>query len=72
MITATIELPTGAELQRKIADIEARTNDERIRKTIASRVVLADDPATVFVSHEEVFAQSRARLMARLSAKANA
>jgi hypothetical protein len=35
MTTATIELPTGAEFQRQIEVIEARTNDECICQKFA-------------------------------------
>lgn len=67
MTEATIELPTGEDLQRQIEEIEAYTDDQRVRQTIAARVVIANDPATVFLPHEEVFAESRARLMIRLA-----
>jgi hypothetical protein len=67
MKRATVELPIGAELQRQIEEIEARTTDERIRQKIAARVALANGHAAVFASHDEVFAESRARLMARLA-----
>ncbi len=67
MTEATIELPTGEDLQRQIEEIEAYTDDQRVRRTIATRVAVANDPVTAFVPHEEVFAESRARLMARLA-----
>jgi hypothetical protein len=72
MNTATIELPTGAELQREIEDIEARKDGERIRQTIADRVAIANSSVAAFVRHDEVFATSRARLMAKLTGKADA
>ncbi len=72
MTKATIELPIGEELQRQIQEVEAYANDKRVRQTIATRVIIANDPATVFVPHEDVFAESRARLLARLAGKANA
>ncbi|MES2115091.1 MAG: hypothetical protein V4578_08075 [Pseudomonadota bacterium] len=67
MTTAAIELPAGEELRRQIEEIEMHAIDKRVRQTIAARVVIANDPATAFVPHEEVFAESRARLMARLA-----
>jgi hypothetical protein len=72
MNSATLELPTGEALEREIENIEARTRDERIRQTIIERVAIANDPKTAFISHEEVFAASSARLMARLTSKGNA
>jgi len=72
MNTATLDLPTGTALEREIENIEAQSHDEFIRKTIAERMAIARDPRTVFIPHDEVFAASSARLLARLSGKANA
>ena len=72
MSTTTLELPTGEALEREIESIEASAHDERIRRTIADRVAIANDPKTAFVPHDEVFAGSRARLMAKLTSKGNA
>ena len=68
MDTTFPELPSGEALEREIAEIEARTHDERIRRTLLERVALANDPKTVLIPHEEVFAKSRARLMGKLAA----
>lgn len=62
------ELPGGAALEREIAEIEARAHDEMVRRTLLARAAMANDPKTVFIPHEEVFAKSRARLMAKLTA----
>jgi hypothetical protein len=74
MNTATLALPTGAALEREIENIEAQSqsqsHDERIRKTIAERIAIANNPATVFVPHDDVFSASKARLLAKLSGKA--
>ena len=67
MNTSTLEIPTGEALEREIAGIEASAHDQRISRIIAERVVLANDPNAVFISNEEVFAKSRARLMAKLT-----
>ena len=72
MNTATLELPTGAALEREIEEVEARTHDERISRIIAERIAIANAPKTVFVPHAEVFAESRARLMAKLTNQGNA
>ena len=68
MDTTFPELPSGEALEREIAEIEARTHDEMVRRTLLERVALANDPKTVLIPHEEVFAKSRARLMAKLAA----
>ena len=72
MKTATLDLPTGAALEREIENIEAQSHDARVRKTIAERMAIARDPATVFVPHDDVFPASKARLLAKLTDKANA
>jgi hypothetical protein len=72
MNTATLDLPTGAVLEREIEHIEAQSHDEIIRKTIAERMAIARDPQTVFVAHDDVFAASKARLLAKLAGKTNA
>jgi hypothetical protein len=63
---------TDEELEREIARIDALAQDERIRQTIIERIAIADDPATVFVPNDEVVAESRARLMAKLTSKGRA
>lgn len=65
MDTLLPDLPSGAALEREIAQIEARTHDDRIRITILDRVAMTNDPASVFISNDDVFAKSRARLMAK-------
>lgn len=72
MNPATLNLPTGAALEREIESIEAQSHDERIRKTIAERMAIARDPQTVFVPHDDVFSASKTRLLAKLTGKANA
>ncbi len=72
MKTATLDLPSGTALEREIENIEAQSHDERVRKTIAERMAIASDSATVFVPHDEVFSASKARLLAKLTDKANA
>lgn len=72
MKTAALDLPTGAALEREIENIEAKSHDARVRKTIAERMAIARDPATVFVPHGDVFSASKARLLAKLTDKANA
>jgi len=69
MNSVILNLPTGAALEREIENIEAQVHDECIRKTIAERKAIARDPQTTFVAHEEVFAASKARLLARLRGK---
>ena len=72
MNPVTLELPTGAALEREIERIEAQIHDERIRRTIIERVAIASAPQTTFIPHEDVFAMSRARLMAKLSRQGDA
>jgi hypothetical protein len=72
MNAATLELPTGAALEREIEAIEAGAHDERIRKTIIERIATANDPKTVFVPHNEVFSASKRRLLVRLTGNKNA
>ena len=72
MKTVTLDLPTGTALEREIENIEAQSHDERVSKTIAERMAIARDSATVFVPHNEVFSASKARLLAKLTDKANA
>jgi hypothetical protein len=69
--TTTIELPTGAALERAIEKIESDTHDEQIRQTIIERVKIADDPKATFVPHDKVFSSSRERLMKKLTGKDN-
>ena len=71
MNTATLDLPTGTALEREIENIGAQSHGERIRKTIAERIAIANDPATIFVPHDDVFSASRVRLLAKLTGKAN-
>ena len=59
--------PSSAALEPEITQIEARTHDKWIRQPILERVAMANDPATVFISNEDVFAKSRARLMAKIN-----
>lgn len=54
------------------ADGQMETYPERVRRTIATRVLIADNAATVLVPHDEVTAASRARLIAKLSGKGDA
>ena len=68
----TLDLPTGAALEREIESIEAQSHDEHIRKAIAERMAIARDPQTIFIPHDDVFSASKARLLAKLSGKANA
>ncbi len=72
MNTATLDLPTGAALEREIENIEAQSHDELIRKTITERMAIARNPHTVFIAHDDVFAASKARLLAKLTGKTNA
>jgi hypothetical protein len=69
--TTAIELPTGAALERAIAEIESDTHDEQIRQTIIERLKIADEPKITFVSHDKVFSSSRERLMKKLAGKNN-
>lgn len=66
-----IELPTGAALERAIAEIESDTHDEQIRQTITGRLKIADEPKTAFVPHDRAFSSSRERLMKKLRGKDN-
>jgi hypothetical protein len=72
MINAIPELPAGAALERQIAEIEARTDDDRFQRTVAERIARANGPNAVFVAHAEVFAESRARLMRKLATQGDA
>ncbi len=72
METALFTLPTGTALEREIEAIETAAHDEQVRKTIAERIAEADAPGAVFIAHEEVFAASRAKLMAMLRQQDNA
>lgn len=63
---------TGEALEREIARIDALAQNERIHQTIVERIAIANDPATVFVPNDEVAAESRARLMAKLTSKGHA
>ena len=63
---------TGEALERELARIEALAHSERIHRTIVERIAIANDPNTVFVPNDEVLAESRARLMAKLASKGNA
>lgn len=72
MNTATLNLPTGAALEREIESIEAQSHDEMIRKTITERMAIARDPQTVFVAHDDAFAASKGRLLAKLTGKTDA
>ncbi len=72
MNTATLDLPTGTALEREIESIEAHSHDELIRKTITERIATARDPQAVFVPHDEVFSASKARLLTKLTGKADA
>lgn len=68
--TKAIELPTGAALERAIAEIESNTHDEQVRQTIIERQKIADEPITAFVPHDKVFSSSHERLMKKLAGKA--
>ena len=72
MNTARLDLPTGTALTREIENIEAQSHDERIRKTIAERMAIARDPYTTFITHDDAFSISQARLLAKLSGKTDA
>ncbi|MES2049918.1 MAG: hypothetical protein V4447_16070 [Pseudomonadota bacterium] len=67
MNTSALEIPTGLALECEIASIEASAHDQRIGRIIARRVALAVNPKTVFISNEQVFSKSRARLMAKFT-----
>ena len=72
MNTANLDLPTGSALEREIENIEAQSYDERVRNTIAERLAIARNPLTTFVSHDDAFAFSQARLLAKLADKTDA
>lgn len=68
MNTATLRRPTGDELEREIEDIQARVHDQQIRTTIHERMMIARKPGAGRVPHAAAFTQSRARLLAMLTA----
>ncbi|WP_133166894.1 hypothetical protein [Solimicrobium silvestre] len=72
MNTATLNIPTGAALEREIDNAEAQLHDELIRKTISERMAIANDQQTVFVTHENAFTASQARLLSKLAGNFNA
>jgi hypothetical protein len=67
MRTVNLPLPSGAALAHEIQTVESSAQDERIRKTIAERMVIGLDPTTICVSHDDAFSASNARLTARLA-----
>jgi hypothetical protein len=71
MNIGTLELPTGAALEREIEEIEVRSHDEFIRKIIAERMEIARNPKTVFISNEDAFSASHTRLIAKLTRQTN-
>ena len=72
MASIPVELPSGEQLQREIDAIEAEDHDAVVKATIEKRVKIADAKSAPLQSHDEVFATSKARLMARLSGKTDA
>jgi hypothetical protein len=67
-----VDLPAGAQLQSEIDVIEVQHHDAVVSATIVKRVKIADAKTSSLQSHEDVFAASKARLMARLSGSADA
>ncbi len=58
--------PQGQALADEIATIEMQSFDEQIRRTLQQRIDMADAPDAKFIPHQEVFAKSRAELLAKL------
>ena len=71
MASTVVDLPFGAQLEHEIDVIEAQDHDRVVSATIVKRVKIADAKAAPLQSHEDVFAASKARLMARLSGNAD-
>jgi hypothetical protein len=61
------DFPRGTALADEIAAIEMQSMDEQIRRTLQERIAMADAHDAKFIPHEEVFAKSRAALLAKLS-----
>lgn len=72
MASTVVDLPVGAQLEHEIDAIEAQEHDAVVGATIVERVKIADAKSAPLQSHEEVFAASKARLMARLAGNADA
>jgi hypothetical protein len=72
MDSPKVKLLTGDALQHEIEAIEAHDYDAAVAKVIAERVKIADVRSAPLLPHAEVFAASRARLMARLAGENDA
>lgn len=72
MVPTVIDLPGGAELEHEIDAIEAQGHDAVVRATITKRLKIADIKLVSLRSHDDVFAASKARLMARLAGNGDA
>jgi hypothetical protein len=72
MATTVVDLPGGAQLEHEIDKIEAQDHDAVVSATVARRVKIADAKSASLQAHEDVFAASKARLMARLAGSADA
>jgi hypothetical protein len=72
MASTAIDLPVGSQLEHEIDAIEAQDHNEVVRATVVKRLKLADAKAGSLESHEDVFAASKARLMARLAGNTDA
>lgn len=72
MAFTVVDLPIGAQLEHEIDAIEAQEHDAIVGASIAKRVKIADAKSAPLQSHEDVFAASKARLMARLAGNTDA
>lgn len=72
MGVAIVDLPAGVQLEREIDGIEAQDHDAVVQATVARRVEIANAKLSPLKSHKEVFAASKARLMARLAGRDDA
>ena len=72
MASTVVDLPAGAQLEHEIDVIETQDHDAVVGATIAKRVKIADAKSVPLQSHNDVFAASKARLMARLSGSTDA
>lgn len=67
-MNSTIDQPPKEIFSLTSTTLENKNNDDgRISQIIKQRVEIANHPSTVFVSHEDVFAASQARLLVKLN-----
>ena len=67
MSSTVVDLPGGAQLEHEIDAIETQDHDAAVKATIVKRLEIADAKFSPLRAHGDVFATSRARLMARLA-----